>query len=104
MKMLKFLTGTLALAVFVCGFGCSFDTREYSKVIIEPRDYHEFFVRAHGEIISTQSDPVQVGGNVRAEFTIAWMIPEYSEVKAGDVVVRFDNADMVQVRDRSLLQ
>lgn len=103
MKTLKFLAGTLAFVVLLGGVGCSFDTSEYSKVIIKPRD-HRFFVRAHGEIISTESDAVQLGGNVRGEFTIAWMIPEYSEVKAGDVVVRFDNADMVQVRDRSLLQ
>jgi len=103
MKSLKFLLGTLAFVVLLGGAGCSFDRTEYSKVIIEPRD-HRFFVRAHGEIISTESAAVQLGGNVRGEFTIAWMIPEYSEVKAGDVVVRFDNADMVQVRDRSLLQ
>ena len=103
MNTLKFLTGTLAFVVLLSGVGCSFDTSEYSTVNIEPRD-HRFFVRAHGEIFSTKSDPVQLGGNVRGEFTIAWMIPEYSEVKVGDVVVRFDNADMVQVRDRSLLQ
>lgn len=103
MKTLKFLFGTLALVILLGVVGCSFDTTEYSRVIVEPRD-HLFFVRAHGEIISTKSDSVQLGGNVRGEFTIAWMIPEYSEVKAGDVVVRFDNADMVQVRDRSLLQ
>ena len=102
MNALKFLSGTLTFAVFLGVAGCSFDTSEYSRVIVEPRD-HRFFVRAHGEIISTKSDAVQLG-NVRGEFTIAWMIPEYSEVKAGDVVVRFDNADMVQVRDRSLLQ
>lgn len=103
MKSLKFFSGTLATVVLLGGIGCSFDTSEYSKVVIEPRD-HKFFVRAHGEIISTKSDAVRLGGNIRGEFTIAWMIPEYSEVKAGDVVVRFDNADMVQVRDRSLLR
>ncbi|MYD45232.1 MAG: efflux RND transporter periplasmic adaptor subunit [Gammaproteobacteria bacterium] len=103
MKSLKFFSGILTFAVLLSGIGCSFDKREYSKVIVKPRT-HEFTVRANGEIISTESAPVQVGGNVRAEFTIAWMIPEYSEVKEGDIVVRFDNADMVQVVDRSLLQ
>ncbi|MCY3541952.1 MAG: hypothetical protein OXH31_08640 [Gammaproteobacteria bacterium] len=103
MKSLKLLSGTLACVFLLGGVGCSFDTSEYSKVVVEPQD-HEFYVRAHGEIISTQSVPVQLGANVRGEFTIAWMIPEYSEVNEGDVVVRFDNADMVQVRDRSLLQ
>ena len=103
MKLLKVFISTLAFAVLLSGVGCSFDSREYSNVIIEPRD-HTFFVRAQGDIISTKSEAVQVGGNLRAEFTIAWMIPEYSEVKAGDTVVRFDDADMVQVRDRSLLQ
>lgn len=103
MKFFKFYSCVLAFFVLLGGVGCSFDSSEYSKIIVEPRD-HTFFVRAHGEIISTESAPVQVGGNVRAEFTIAWMIPEYSEVQTGDVVVRFDNADMIQVRDRSLLQ
>lgn len=103
MKSFKLVGSLLAFAIVLVGIGCSFDTREYSKVIIEPRD-HTFFVRAHGEIISTDSEEVRVPGNVRTEFTIAWMIPEYSEVNAGDTVVRFDDADMVQVRDRSLLQ
>ena len=103
MKLLRVFIGTLAFAAILSGVACSFDTREYSKVIIEPRD-HTFFVRAQGEIISTESEEVRVPGNIRAEFTIAWMIPEYSEVKVGDTVVRFDNADMVQVRDRSLIQ
>ena len=103
MKSFKFFSSILAFSVLLGGVGCSFDTTEYSKIIVEPRD-HTFFVRAQGEIISTKSEDVKVGGNARGEFTIAWMIPEYSEVKTGDVVVRFDNADMIQVRDRSLLQ
>lgn len=103
MKTFKLICVFFVFTVLLSGVGCSFDTREYSKVIIEPRD-HRFFVRADGEIISTESEEVRVPGNVRAEFTIAWMIPEYSEVKAGDTVVRFDNADMLSVRDRSLLQ
>ena len=82
MKSVKLVGSFLAFTVVLVGIGCSFDTREYSKVIIEPRD-HTFFVRAHGDIISTDSEEVRVPGNVRTEFTIAWMIPEYSEVKAG---------------------
>lgn len=103
MKVFKLVGSALTLGVLLCTVGCSFDTREYSKVIIEPRD-HTFFVRAHGEIIATESAEVRVPGTVRAEFTISWMIPEYSQVNEGDTVVRFDDADIVQTRDRSLLQ
>ena len=103
MKSFKLLGGALALTVWFGGIGCSLDTREYSKVIIEPRD-HTFFVRASGEIVATKTDEVRVPGNIRTQFTIAWMIPEYSEVKAGDTVVRFDDADIVQLANRSLLQ
>ena len=103
MKSLKLFSGVLSLAVLLGGIGCSLDTREYSKVFIEPRD-HTFFVRAEGEIIATESEDVRVPGNIRTQFTIAWMIPEYSQVSAGDTVVRFDDADIVQLRDRSLVQ
>ncbi len=58
-------------------------------------DTTELVVRAEGELIASESLPITLPGTIRMGFNIAWMAPEFSEVKQGDVIARFDD---VQIR------
>jgi HlyD family secretion protein len=59
----------------------------------------DFRVAAHGEIIASEALPIVLPSDVRMEFNVVWLAPEFSEVKKGDVIARFDD---VQVQlDRS---
>jgi multidrug efflux pump subunit AcrA (membrane-fusion protein) len=59
----------------------------------------DFRVAAHGEIIASEALPIVLPSEVRMEFNVVWLAPEFSEVKKGDVIARFDD---VQVQlDRS---
>ncbi len=55
----------------------------------------EFQVAARGELIASESLPIALPGSIRMAFNIAWMAPEFSEIRAGDVIARFDD---VQIR------
>src|SRR5690348_1402984 len=59
------------------------------------RGEFQVFIRCRGELVSTRSAqliaPVNVPGMV-----IAWQAPPNSEVKKGDVVVRFDSSSVQQ--------
>lgn len=55
----------------------------------------ELVVRAQGELVASESLPITLPGTIRMGFNIAWMAPEFSEVKQGDVIARFDD---VQIR------
>ena len=47
-------------------------------------------LRARGELRAAESTPIRPPQGSRNPRTIAWMVPNYSRVREGDVVVRFD--------------
>jgi multidrug efflux pump subunit AcrA (membrane-fusion protein) len=88
-KRLPVLLGVvLALA------GCSGPQSDIPAVVVEGTST-DLVVRAKGELIASESLPITLPGTVRMGFNIAWMAPEFSEVKRGDVIARFDD---VQIR------
>ncbi|KAA3640799.1 MAG: HlyD family efflux transporter periplasmic adaptor subunit [Proteobacteria bacterium] len=50
-------------------------------------------VHAKGELEAIQSTPLTVPSGSRRPQTLAWIMPQFSEVKKGDVVARFDGSD-----------
>lgn len=71
------------------------DSRETAPpVVVAQRSDHQLVVRARGEIIASESIPITLPGKVRMAFNIAWLIPEYSEVKKGQVIARFDDDEI----------
>lgn len=50
-------------------------------------------VHANGELEATQSTPLTVPSRSRRPQTLAWIMPQFSEVKKGDVVARFDGSN-----------
>jgi len=63
----------------------------------------EFSVKAEGELIPSEALPIALPGTLRMWFNIAWMAPEFSEVKKGDVVARFDDIQVRLDREQSSL-
>ena len=64
-------------------------------VTVEPRD-HRFVVQARGELVASEAVDIRLPDGLHMGFDIAWMVPEYSEVTKGDVIVRFDDTDVRQ--------
>jgi multidrug efflux pump subunit AcrA (membrane-fusion protein) len=73
---------------------CADPEADIPAVVVEATTT-ELVVRAQGELIASESLPITLPGTIRMGFNIAWMAPEFSEVKQGDVIARFDD---VQIR------
>ena len=79
-------------ALVLAGCGAS-ESELPSLAIDETRT--EFEVIARGELVASESLPIALPGSIRMSFNIAWMAPEFSDIRAGDVIARFDD---VQIR------
>lgn len=79
-------------AALVAGCGSSEST--LPAVTVEQADI-EFRVRARGELVASESMPIALPPSIRTSFNISWMAPEFSDIRKGDVIARFDD---VQVR------
>ena len=62
-----------------------------------------FVVTAHGEIVASEALPITLPSDVRMEFNVVWLAPEFSEVKKGDVIARFDDVQVRLDREASAL-
>jgi len=57
-------------------------------------------VRADGNLRAVTATPMTAPRNARLPLKLAWMVTDGSRVKKGDVVIRFDNSDLIkQVKD-----
>ena len=94
-------TPWLAAALPIC-VACTDDTRQ-PQVTVEPRDHH-FAVRARGELIASEAVDIRVPDGLNMGFDIAWIVPEYSEVEKGQVIVRFDDTDLQMSRENIVVE
>lgn len=103
---MKFLTScllALVVGLIVAISGCAQSGPNYSSVTVDTKS-HTFKVQAGGEIVATEEVTIAVPGNVNMSFQILWLIPEYSEVKKGDVIARFDDAAVLTEIERRELE
>lgn len=98
----SFLCG-LVFGLLVLTSSCSQSGPIYSSVTVDSKS-HTFEVQAIGEIVATEEVPIAVPGNVNMSFQILWLVPEYSEVKKGDVIARFDDAEVLSEIERRELE
>lgn len=91
MRRMVLSVSVLSLLALVA---CSDEIATLPGVRVETGDA-EFIVKAEGELIASESLPIALPGTIRMWFNIAWLVPEFSDVRKGDVVARFDD---VQVR------
>ncbi len=82
---------------------CSDTSTRQPVVQVEPRD-HTFIIRARGELIASESITIRLPDDVLMSFNIAWMVPEYSEVSRGEVIIRFDDSEVLSSREYSILE
>lgn len=69
---------------------------------VEPRN-HEFTLQARGEVVSSESIPINVPHTVPMPLNIEWLLPEYTAVRKGDVVVTFADEELQSQRSNSLV-
>ena len=98
--MSKHLLILIALALLI---GCAAEEQTLPSVEVQRAD-REFKVLAEGELIASESLPIALPPSVRMGFNISWMAPEFSEVKAGDVIARFDDVQVRLDRDATSLE
>ena len=75
-----------AMALAGCGEGPADAVETF---VIEPEDF-TISLRSRGELKAAESTPIMPPAGSRAPRTIQWLAPNFSWVKQGDVVVRFD--------------
>jgi multidrug efflux pump subunit AcrA (membrane-fusion protein) len=63
----------------------------------------EFSVVAYGEIVASEALPISLPSDMHMEFNVVWLAPEFSEVRKGDVIARFDDAQIRLDREASAL-
>ena len=83
----------LAVCLAILVGGCQGGDLSTSTIFVAANDY-TFMVEARGVLEPSESTVVRMPQNVRMQFNIFWLIPEYSEVSEGDVVARFDGGDI----------
>ncbi|MEO0574299.1 MAG: HlyD family efflux transporter periplasmic adaptor subunit [Pseudomonadota bacterium] len=91
---MRMLIGLLAAVLLA---SCGQSERRVPSVEVVPTEF-EMSVPARGELIASESMPVALPGGLRMGFNISWMAPEFSEVRKGDVVARFDDTQILQTR------
>ena len=55
-------------------------------------------------MVPSESIAIRMPSNVDMRFNITWMVPEYSEVMKGQVVVQFDDSEVRVQRETSVLE
>lgn len=91
----------LAASLAIC-VACTDGVRQ-PTVTIEARD-HRFVVHARGELIASEAVDIRVPDGLNMGFDIAWIVPEYSEVEKGQVIVRFDDTDIEMSRENIVVE
>lgn len=99
MRIVRAATAAFMLLTLVA---CTEESTTLPSVRVSPVDA-EFRVPAEGELIASESLPIALPGSIRMSFNIAWMAPEFSEVKKGDVVARFDDVQVRLDREETFL-
>ena len=93
----------LAISMFtVFVGGCSSGSIDLPALEAARQDT-EFRVFAKGEIIASEALQITLPSDVRMEFNIVWLAPEFSEVKEGEVIARFDDVQIRLDRETSTL-
>ena len=54
--------------------------------------------------MASESISIRMPSDIDMGFNITWVVPEYSQVKKGQVVVRFDDSEVLVQRESSILE
>lgn len=73
--------------------GCGEEATLSTPVITVSEDAVVFEIHAEGELEAVKSTPITSPSASRRPQTLAWIMPQFTEVKAGEVVARFDGSN-----------
>ena len=73
--------------------GCGQEEKLSTPVIQVKAAEVKFEIHAEGELEAVKSTPITAPTVSRRPQTLAWIMPQFSQVKAGDVVARFDGSN-----------
>ena len=80
------------------------DTHDLNLVIpVEAQD-HVLTLEARGAVYSSQSIPINAPAEMNMPMNINWLLPEFTRVKAGDVVATLEAAQLLRMRDIEQLE
>ena len=97
------MKGALLLLAAVCfAVSCGESVNPRMTVRTVSQD-HTFLLQARGEIVSSESIPISVPHTVSMQLNIEWILPEYTAVSKGDLVVRFEADEIATQRGNSLV-
>ena len=104
MTAFHFSRATLAVALTAACLATACGPAASGVPVLEvERQSTEFIVAAEGEVIASEALPIALPSDIRMEFNVVWMAPEFSEVKKGDVIARFDDVQIQLDREDSAL-
>ena len=92
----------LLISIVFLTASCGENVNQHMTVEAISRD-HTFTLEARGEIVSSESIPINVPNTVSMHLNIEWLLPEYTAVSKGDVVARFESDELSSQRGRSLV-
>jgi len=98
----RWMRGAAPVLLLAMAAGCTDGAATLPAVAVEPAD-RDLTVRAQGELVASEALPVAIPPSIRMSFNIAWMIPEFSNVQAGEVIARFDDAQVRLDRESTAL-
>lgn len=101
--MSRVFSSVLLALLTVSGLAACGSGRVDVPALETTRQDTEFRVMAKGEIIASEALPIKLPSDVRMEFNIVWLAPEFSEVKKGEVIARFDDVQVQLDRESSSL-
>ncbi len=85
---MKQIAGAALIALGLAG--CGEDAADaVETLVVAPQDF-TISLRSKGELIAAESTPIMPPQGSRTPRTIQWLAPNFSWVKSGDVVARFD--------------
>ncbi len=93
----------LALLVAVVLGGCADSDESEILTVAVSKQVLSVEVPSKGEVVAAKSTKMSVPGGMRGSKTLAWLLPENSVVKKGDVIARFDGEDFILERDSTRL-
>ncbi len=93
---------TLLAAASLALAACGETTQSGPSIRAEQKDI-DFVVPARGELVASESLPIALPGVVRMAFNISWIAPEFSDIREGDVIARFDDVQIQLDREASAL-
>lgn len=83
---------TIAVCLVLGLAACSKEDKISTPVISIATEPVTFEIHAEGELEAVKSTPITAPTASRRPQTLAWIAPQYSHVKAGEVVARFDGS------------